>query len=172
MEAVDILEEQPTLEMLQAEEQLWKRIEAQTAGWLKVLTERAVALREALDQLSEMKDTWTKTRDAARASKAPGAVLQQVDEVLAAINAAQSPLEAQRSSVLDLQSRVSHEVGRCSTALAQITEAQRRAVGGIFTRDSLPIWSPELWARAQTGLPGSAREVALRLPEGHLRVFP
>ena len=41
-EGIDILEEQPTLEILQAEEQLWKGIEAQTAGWLKVLTERAV----------------------------------------------------------------------------------------------------------------------------------
>jgi potassium-dependent mechanosensitive channel len=160
-EGIDILEEQPTLEMLQAEEQMWKGIETQTAGWLKVLTERAVTLREALDRLSEMKDAWTKTRDAARASKAPGPVLQQVAEVLAAINAAQPPLEAQRSSVLDLQSKVSHEVGRCNAALAQITEAQHRAVGGIFARDSLPIWSPELMIRAKAGIPGNAREVAL-----------
>ena len=40
-------------------------------------------------------------------------------------------------------------------------QAQHRAVGGIFTRDSLPIWSPELLARAQIRVPGSAREVAL-----------
>jgi potassium-dependent mechanosensitive channel len=160
-EGIDILEEQPTLEMLQAEEQMWKGIEAQTAGWLKVLTERAVALRDALDRLSGMKEIWIKTRDAAQASKAPGPVLQQVDEVLAAIDAAESPLEAQRSSVLDLQSKVSQEVGRCSAALAQITEAQHRAVGGIFMRDSLPIWSPELFTRAKARVPGNAREVAL-----------
>ena len=159
-DVAEILAAQPTLEELQAEEQLWHEIEAQTSGWLKVLTERAVALREALNQLSDLKETWIKTRDAARASKAPGPVLQQVDEVLAAINAAQPPLEAQRSSVLDLQSRVARELGRCNTALDEIVEAQHAAVGGIFTRNSVPIWSPELMIRAQARLPGIARDVA------------
>ena len=98
-EAVDMLKGQPTLEAPQAEEQLWQAIEAQMSGWLEVLTERSVALTDALDKLAGMKATWTKTRDAARASKAPGPVLQQVDGVLAAVNAAQRPLEAQRSAV-------------------------------------------------------------------------
>lgn len=156
----NLLEEQPTLEALQAEQQAWQQIELQTSDWLKVLTERALALREALDQLASLKETWIKTSGAAQASRAPGPVLQQVEQVLTAINAGQLPLESQRASVLDLQSRVAHQLVRCSTALAQIEEAQREAVGGIFARDSLPIWSPELWARAQARLPAAAREVA------------
>jgi potassium efflux system protein len=164
-EVAEILAAQPALNELQAEQQLWQEMELQTSGWLEVLTERAVALSEALNQVADLKETWIKTRDAARASKAPGPVRQQVDEVLAAINSAQPPLEAQRSSVLDLQSRVAREVGRCDTTLARVSGAQHAVIGSIFTRDSTPIWSPELLARAQATLPRRAREVATNCRE-------
>ncbi|HME41697.1 MAG TPA: mechanosensitive ion channel domain-containing protein [Syntrophorhabdales bacterium] len=154
------LEEQPTLEALQAQQQAWQQIELETSGWLKVLTERAVALRTAQNQLSDLKQTWAKTLDAAQASKAPGPVLQQAGQVLADINAAQAPLETQRASVLDLQSWVAKELSRCNTALSQIAEAQQLAVGGILRRDGLPIWKPALWARAQARLPIATRKVA------------
>jgi potassium efflux system protein len=155
-----VLEGQPTLEALQAQQQAWQGIELQTSAWLKVLTERAVALRTALDQLTQLKQTWAKTLNAAQASKAPGPVLEQAQDVLTAINAAEAPLEARRASVLDLQSLVSRELDRCSAALAQIEEAQRLAVEGILVRDSLPLWSPGLWTRAQARLPAAVRGVA------------
>jgi potassium-dependent mechanosensitive channel len=158
-ETARTLEEQPTLEQLQARQQRWQALELQTSGWLKVLTDRAVLLRHTLDQVSDLKQTWLKTADAARASKAPVPVLQEVNETLAAIDAAAQPLEAERASVLSLQSQVAGEVSRCSTALAHIADAQRHAVGGILTRDSRPIWSPELWADAKAELPASSREV-------------
>jgi hypothetical protein len=153
-------EEQPSLETLKMQQQLWQEMELETSGWLKVLTARAVTLKEALDQLSDLKQTWVRTRDAGQAPKAPGPVLQQVQEVLGDIASAQTPIEKERAAVLDVQSRVAQEVGRCTAALAQISQAQQTAVGGILRRDGLPIWSPELWALARSKLPFTAREVA------------
>jgi small-conductance mechanosensitive channel len=52
-------------------------------------------------------------------------------------------------------------VARSGTALAQLTQAQHRAIGGVFARDSAPVWSAEAWAQGRAGLPGRARAVAL-----------
>jgi len=155
-----LLGEHPTLEALQAQQQAWQEIESETSGWLKVLTERAVALRASLDELVGLKQVWVKTLGVAQASKAPGPLIQQAQEVLTAIDTAQAPVEAQRASVLDLQSRVSRELDQCSNALAQIEEAQRQAVEDILARDSLPLWSPELWVHARDRLPAAARGLA------------
>lgn len=160
LETLEALEKQPTLGVLQAHHQSWQEIESETSSWLKVLTERAVALRAATTQLSNLEQTWRKTLDAARASKAPQPLLDQVQQVLAAIKSDRTPIEARLAFVLDLQSRVAGEVDRCGTALARISEAQQMAVGGIFRRDSLPIWSRELWTRAQEELPAAARDIA------------
>ncbi len=159
-DTAQFLEEQPTLEALQAHQQAWQQTELETSGWLKVLTDRAVALRAAQDQLSGLKQTWAKTLDAAQASQAPGPVLQQARQVLADISAAEAPIEMQRGSVLDLQSRVAKELSRCNTALSQIAEAQQLAVGSILRRDGLPIWKPALWVRAQARLAIATRKVA------------
>jgi len=160
LDTTRLLEEQPTLEALQAQHQAWQQLELETSGWLRVLTERAVALRTALNQLSNLKETWATTLDAAQASKAPGPVLQQAREVLVAINNAQTPIETQRATVLNLQSQVAQELSKCNTVLAQIAEAQELAVGGLLRRDGLPIWNAALWARAQDRLPIAARQGA------------
>jgi potassium efflux system protein len=155
-----ILLEQPALETLQTQQQLWQDIQRRTAGWLNGLTIRASKVQDALDQLADLQKTWTRTRDAARASRAPGPILQQIDATLVTLEAAQAPLHWQRTSVLDLQSQVAGEVARCGTALAQIAQAQHMVVGGTFTRDGPPIWSADLWAQAQTMLPALVSGVA------------
>ena len=127
-------------------------MQRQTTSWLKVLTERAVQLRTALDRVTGLQETWTKTEDAANTGKAPGPILQQINTVLQAINTVQPPLQAQRSDVLDLQSRAAEVVGKCQNVLAQIAIAQEQAVGGILVRDGVPIWSPDLWLQKQTTL--------------------
>ena len=148
----EILQEQPPLATLQMQQQIWQAMQVQTTSWLKVLTESASQLRAALDRMADLRETWTKTEDAARTAKAPGPILQQISTVLAAINTMQPPLQAQRSDVLDLQSRVAQVVGRCQNVLEQIALAQKQAVGGILVRDGVPIWSPDLWLQTQTAL--------------------
>src|SRR5437867_3680990 len=60
-----MLQGQPTLEVLQTQQQLWQRRQLQTTGWLHVLTERATHLQEVGQRLTALHTTWTATRVAA-----------------------------------------------------------------------------------------------------------
>jgi potassium efflux system protein len=159
-ETAVVLEEQPSLATLQGQQLEWQRNQVQTTAWLNLLTERAIQLQKALDHLTDLQETWTKTRDAAQAAQAPEPIVQQIGATLAAIEALQPTLQAHHAAVLDLQSRVAEAVAQCEAALTQIAQAQQRAMGGILSRDSLPIWSAELWKRARTTLPGRLRGIA------------
>ncbi len=160
----DILKGQPTLDVLQAQQQIWQRRRVQTTAELNVLTQRSTLLQDALNRLDEVRGRWRRTREAAAVSGAPGPILLQIDSVLAAIAAAKTRLEAERAAVLDLQSAVAREVDRSGSALAQFTEAQQRAMGGILVRDSPPIWDAQAWADARAALPAHIdRVIAGRL---------
>jgi len=159
-ETVRILRDQPTLDVLQAQQQMWQRRELLSTGWLNVLTQRATLLQDALNRLAEIRETWRRSRDKAQASRAPGPILLQIDGVLAAIDAAEAPLRAQRTAVLDLQSAIASEVARSQATLARFNEAQQSAMGGILAQDSPPIWDAQVWAQARTDMPARLREVA------------
>ena len=135
----------PTLVWLEGAQELWRKWQLPMTTWLRELTQRATQLQEGLTRLANEQQTWTQTQDAARAARAPEPILQQIAEVLAAIEQAQKTLLAQRATVLDLQSRAAQGVSRCQTALAQIDEAQTQALEGLLVRDRPPVWSSELW---------------------------
>jgi small-conductance mechanosensitive channel len=157
---MNALQEQPTLETLQAQQQSWQQRRLQVTAWRNQITQRATDLQKALSRLAKLQETWLQTRDAAQAPQAPEPILQQIKTTLAAIEAVQAPLHAQQEAVLDLQSRVASELARCDDALLQITQAQRRAVGGLLKRESLPLWSAELWLKARTEGPTRIRQIA------------
>ena len=159
--ASTILHADPTLDMIQAQQQVWQHRLLQTNEWLSLLTHRASLLQAALNRLADLQQTWHQTLEVSKAASAPGPVLAQIDAVLADIDAARTPLVAERTVVLDLQSVVAEAVGRASTVLAQFTQAQRRAVGGMLERDSPPLWAGEGWARARADLPEQIRRIAV-----------
>ena len=156
------LQEQPTLETLEAQQQLWQRRQFQATDWLHLLTQRAGDLETGLNRLTDLQGTWSRTLDAAQATLAPAPIIQQIETAQAAIKAAQGALQAQQDTVLDLQSRVASALARCDDALAQITQAQNRAVGGLLTRSAPPIWNAGLWRRARTEGPAQVRHIAAR----------
>lgn len=146
----EILWEEPPLATLQNQEQIWESLQAQAAGWLKILTQRALQLKEASVRLGELHATWTKTSQDPQILLAPAAIRQQVFEVLSAVDAALKPLQDQLSNVLELQTRVAAVVDQCQGVLAQVTQAQAQTVAGILARDALPIWDPEVWHDVQS----------------------
>src|SRR4029434_10158818 len=89
------------------------------------------------------------TRDAEQSPNVPPPILAQIDATIAAIEAGQTPLQAQRNDLLDLQSKIAQQVARCGAALAQIAQVQENAVGVMLSRDGTNIWNPDLWARAK-----------------------
>jgi small-conductance mechanosensitive channel len=156
----DILRQEPTLATLQAQQAFWNRRHQRVTAWLTLLTQRAIDLRESLDRLTRIKETWVLTREAAQAGQAPAQILQQVETVLAAIEAERTPLAAQQDNVLDLQASIAGELARCDDALSQVSRAQHAAVTGILVRESPPIWSTDLRIHAQTTLPKRVHETA------------
>jgi potassium-dependent mechanosensitive channel len=167
-ETSNMLREQPTLESLQTQEELWQRRQRQLAGWLKVLTGRASELQGMLKHLADLQNIWTDTRAAAQAAKAPESIFQQIDTTLAAIGAAPAPIEEQRAIVLDVQSRVAQQAARCANMLTQIDHFQEQAVATIMVRDHPPIWSTELWANPRALLPARVHKVAMAYQAGIL----
>src|SRR4029450_5342755 len=145
----NILKETPSLETLQAQEQIWQQRQSKLTVWLNVLTERAIKLQNALNLLKTQQDRWTRTRDAEQSSNVPAPILSQIDATIAAIEAGQTPLQARRNDLLALQSKIAQEITRCGSALAQIAQVQESVVGGILSRDGSNIWNPDLWARAK-----------------------
>jgi len=158
--AASILRGEPTMDTLQVEEQLWQRRLFETKQWLTFLTQRAKLLHDSLNRLAQIEKTWRETRDAAETSRAPGSLLEEIDGSLAAIASTREALEAQRATILSLQSAVVKEVERSEDLLAQVARAQEAAVEGIFNRQGPAIWSPEGWTEARTVLSPRIREIA------------
>jgi potassium efflux system protein len=155
-----ILEAQPPLETIQEQQNLWQRRQLHLSKWLNLLTQRATKLQEALSQLADLQKTWNQTLEAAQASKVPGPTIEEIKAVLTAVEGAQTPLQAQRTSLIDLQSRVAQQVAQCGTVLGEIAQTGKKAVGGLLTRDYPPVWSPELWAMVLAEGPARLRQIA------------
>jgi potassium-dependent mechanosensitive channel len=156
--ATDIFKEQPSLETLQAQEQLWQQKQQQLTAWLNLLTGQATKLDNALRLLKTQQDRWSKTR-AVESSNVPALILSQIDATLAAIEEGQTRLHSQRNDLLDLQSKIAQQVARCGTALAQIAQIQESIVGGILSRDGSNIWDPDLWVRAKASFHARAPKI-------------
>ena len=73
--ASTILQAEPTLDMIQAQQQVWQHRLLQTNEWLSLLTHRASLLQAALNRLADLQQTWHQTLEVSKAASAPGPVL-------------------------------------------------------------------------------------------------
>jgi small-conductance mechanosensitive channel len=156
-----LLRSQPALDLLQAHQQLWHRRQLEAGRWLSMLTLRATHLQKTLGRLTEVETTWRQTLDAAGAAAAPHQLLAQINEALAAIDAARASLEAERTAVLQLQGVVALEATRVGAAVALLGQAHQRAMGGILSRDHPPLWDVPAWTAARGTLGSHFRDVAV-----------
>ncbi len=156
----EILRGQPVLSTIAVQQRVWQERQLQTTRWLNLLTARATQVQETLNRLAALQATWRQTASAAQAENAPGAMTEQIAAVLGAITLTEASVQAERATLLDLQSRVAQEVARCETALAEVGQVQQRAVGGMLARETLPIWETESWRGSWSALPGRLREAA------------
>jgi len=85
---VEILEQGPSIGIQERLTQSWQASSSELAGWLEIITKRATQLERELDRLVGLRATWAQTRTDAQASRAPTPVLQNVETVLADIEAA------------------------------------------------------------------------------------
>jgi len=158
LETSRLLDEHPSLETLQDQEQRWQRRQHRFRVWLDVATERAARLQQDMDRLAGAQAIWALTRDHASGAATPQPLLGQIDTVLGAVETARPPTEAARDHILDLQAGIAQAVGDCESVRARIAELQRTSVGRLLSRDGHPIWRPGSWPQAKAVM-------AVRLPQ-------
>ncbi len=141
-----VLSRNPSLPVLQDQQQIWQRTELTLSGWLEILTRQSETNLETLTHLENLETTWTKTLTDAHESNAPEFISLKIVETIGAIHASQTGLKEQLARVLDLQTLVEREIAKCEAALTEIADMRQNTISDILIRDSLPAWSPELWS--------------------------
>jgi small-conductance mechanosensitive channel len=151
-ETVRLIRGQPTRDALANLETSWELILKQLEAWKGALTRRATTLEEELQRLSQHQANWEQTRQLARESQAPEAVLERVRETTTAIDSSRRNVERRRKQILTLQDNVVAAQVQVQTALEQVRVVQKDLVGRILVLDSPPLWVRIQAAREETGL--------------------
>ncbi|HYN77866.1 MAG TPA: mechanosensitive ion channel domain-containing protein, partial [Lamprocystis sp. (in: g-proteobacteria)] len=162
-DTLGLLDEQPSLEALQAHDESWQRRQRRLGVWLAAASDRATRLQGDLTRLAEQRARWSLSRDRATADGLPQSLLGQIDATLAAIEAAQPLTRAERDQTLDLQARIAQEVVYSETVRSRIGQLQQVEVGGLLAQDGRPLWSPELWAQAHRLVPTRLAQIGAAL---------
>lgn len=156
-----VLSHKPSLPVLQQQQQNWQKVQLTFAGWLKILIRQSETTQDTLDHLENLGKIWVTTLAETRNAKAPELIVLKINNTVSAIHASQSGLKKQLALVLDLQSQVGREIAKCVETLTKITDMQQNTMSDILIQDSLPAWSPKLWAADSNSLKNHQSAVAL-----------
>jgi potassium efflux system protein len=137
----------------------WHTVRIQLAQAAEVVNKRLAEIDDLLAELQRRRELWATTRVAAIAANDPPAIVQRIDDTLAALRGAQQQLGRRRAAVLDLQNRVVTELYEADAAVAQIAEAKAARVGSLFERDSRPLWQLDFGSRALAEVGPRVRDV-------------
>src|SRR5580765_6831281 len=79
------LEAEPAAATLDGLIAQWQTTRSELVGYVDALAWKATLTEEAIGRLGVLRDTWTQTRAAAQASRAPATVIDRIDGVLSSI---------------------------------------------------------------------------------------
>ena len=131
----------------------WQTTREELVGYINRLARQATAAEGALEQLTRLRETWTRARADAQASRAPQQVIARIDGVLDAITASRTRLLGHRGGILVLQDRVARELAQCDAMLTLLAAGRSGTATGLFHRDAVPLWHPgQLGAMLAAGL--------------------
>jgi small-conductance mechanosensitive channel len=119
---------------------LWREIQEDLQAWARELHARATDAGAVVDRLTALADTWTRTREEARRSQAPPAVLARCDSALAAIAAARQRATARLAALLTLQVKVGENLATVEAASTRVTQAMSADMSTLFRRDRPALW--------------------------------
>jgi small-conductance mechanosensitive channel len=172
---VAALDAGPALRALAHMTATWQAERTTLSGWAQTLTWYANELEGMIQELASRTESWNVTLEQARTSNAPPAVIQRIQETVAAIQTTRRDVERYRAQILSLQDRVAREISTCDQATDRIASYRKKEVGEIFVRDTRPLLAG-LRGRGTTGTVAAIRN-ALRdevsaLPEFARRAAP
>ena len=138
-----------SLVALEEELKAWELAREQLAASLTLLTERLTDLESALEDLSQQREVWKVTEQAALEAVAPDTVVARIRDVRQTLKDAKRGVEQRRDELLALQAQVAGEEKRARAALDALTEARTSFRSLLFLRDSRPLWSAARKERAE-----------------------
>ena len=157
-----ILAQSPSIEMLRGIEGEWRRVRREVYGINQQLTSRINELERNIERLRRLGDTWEKTGDAAKASKAPAEVIGRIEAVSAGIRQAREAVEKERARALTVQNRLGVQESRITDAVTTIGQAREHALSLLLQPDSPPLWNMASHAPTAQALQDESRNSLAR----------
>jgi potassium-dependent mechanosensitive channel len=119
---------------------LWSGMQRDLKAWADQLRAWATEVGTVVDQLEDLTDKWTRSREEARRTQAPPALIKRVDEALTAIAAVRKTAAGRRAALLTLQVKVGEQLAAAQNASVQVGQATATDVSILLRQDRPPIW--------------------------------
>ena len=155
------LDSGPALRALAQMTTSWQTERSTLAGWSDTLTWYANEQEKQIGELASLTDGWSATLEQARASNAPPAVVDRIQETLGSIRDTRRAVEKYRAQILSLQDRVARETSTCDELIQRIADYRKKEVGQVFVRDTAPLLGALFAQQAESGTVAAIRN-ALR----------
>ena len=139
---------------------LWSGMQGELKASADRLRVRATDVGTVIDQLEELAATWTRTREEARRTQAPPALIKRVDEALAAIATVRKSAGARRTALLTLQVKVGEQLAAVQEASARVAQAMTADFSTLLRADRPPVWRAEREGPPLSDLPAMVRDSA------------
>ena len=139
---------------------LWAGIQAELSGWADQLRVRSTDVGTVLDELAGLTDTWTRTREEARRTKAPTALLGRINDALDAIAATRTIASNRQAALLTLQVKIGEQLAVVEEASTRVSQAMAAEMSTLLVRERPAVWRAWREGPALAELPLRARESA------------
>ena len=156
------LSSDPSAPALQGLAVVWQGMRTELSEWTDTLAQRGTNLQRELKRLSDLDETWARSLKEIQGAQVPPQLIAEIHAMRDGINSARTRVNSRLAEVLVLEYRVSLEQRRADQALARIARARSELFSRLGVRNALPIWSPDLWARAQGQFVTGLRDAGLR----------
>ena len=135
----------PDILQLRDEIVYWRGLSQQSAELRKMLSGRGADLQRRIALLDEEDARWKATQDQVGQESGIEAVADRVKEELEGIRSVRAQAQEQLNRVLTLQNQLSLSGRQISDALDKLTDTEQQYRGHLFTRNSLPLWNPQVF---------------------------
>jgi branched-subunit amino acid transport protein len=151
-----LLAQPASLDALDAESKDWGARREQLARWQRAATERLVELEREIASLETRSEVWSRTRAAARETRAPAEALARIDGVRAALLEAHDDAREARRGLVELQSHIAQHAATIERGVERLAAARNDAETSLLESDSPTLWDA-LGSAADAWNPVAAR---------------
>jgi small-conductance mechanosensitive channel len=139
---------------LAAQASRWEELQLSFVALQGRVGKQAGALDNRLSEIADQTEVWRRTLTDARSTRAPVAVVRQVEQALAELASAKKQVADDLASTLVLQNRV-REAGSTLRPIFQRIESNRKELAtGLLVRQDEPVWRSIPASEAVFAMPG------------------